>query len=222
MDTAVYIDGYNLFYGRLRGTPYKWLDIVKLSEIIIKIQNPASDIICVKYFTAPIKANFASHAQESVASQEAYHRALKHLYQDRVEIINGYHTVEKGTPPRYQKPINKDDRVAVWKFEEKQTDVNLALNLYRDATLDHYKQQVIISNDTDLELALKLIKQDRPAIQLGTIVPSREGNLRQPNKSLAQFCDWTRKDIKDSECVKALLPNRIATLRKPIDKPNYW
>jgi len=25
--TVVYIDGFNLFYGALKGTPYKWLDL---------------------------------------------------------------------------------------------------------------------------------------------------------------------------------------------------
>jgi len=28
--TAIYIDGYNLYYGRLRDTQYKWLDVVAL------------------------------------------------------------------------------------------------------------------------------------------------------------------------------------------------
>ncbi len=28
--TAVYIDGYNLYYGRIRGTAFKWLDVVAL------------------------------------------------------------------------------------------------------------------------------------------------------------------------------------------------
>lgn len=26
--TRVYIDGYNLYYGCLKGTPYKWLDLL--------------------------------------------------------------------------------------------------------------------------------------------------------------------------------------------------
>lgn len=52
-------------------------------------------------------------------------------------------------------PIDKTDRVNVWKFEEKQTDVNIALHMYRDAIKQHYTQQVLVSNDSDLELALK-------------------------------------------------------------------
>ena len=28
--THVYIDGFNLYYGALKGTPYKWLDLEAL------------------------------------------------------------------------------------------------------------------------------------------------------------------------------------------------
>lgn len=30
--TRIYIDGYNFYYGCLRGTPYKWLDLLLLFE----------------------------------------------------------------------------------------------------------------------------------------------------------------------------------------------
>ena len=99
MDTIVYIDGYNLFYGRLRHSPFKWLDVVKLFQAIAKVQNPSANIVKVKYSTAPVKANFASHGRNSVTAQNNYHRALEYLYQQRIEIIKGYHTVERGYPP---------------------------------------------------------------------------------------------------------------------------
>ena len=82
MDTIVYVDGHNLFYGRLRHTAFKWLDIFKLFQNIAKIQNPSSRIIKIKYFTAPVKANFSSHGQESTIAQNTYHRALKQIYSD--------------------------------------------------------------------------------------------------------------------------------------------
>jgi hypothetical protein len=56
MKTIIYIDGYNLYYGTLRGTAYKWLDVVQLFEGICHAQNPASQLVQVKFFTAPIKA----------------------------------------------------------------------------------------------------------------------------------------------------------------------
>ena len=107
MGTIVYVDGYNLYYGRLRHTSFKWLDIFELFQNIANIQNPSSKIIKIKYFTAPVKANFSGHGQKSVTTQNLYHKALKNIYGESIDIIYGYHTVEKGYPPRYQKPINK-------------------------------------------------------------------------------------------------------------------
>jgi uncharacterized LabA/DUF88 family protein len=226
MDTVVYIDGYNLFYGRLRNSPYKWLDIVKLFDHIIKIQTPSSTLVKVKYFTAPVKANFASHGRDAVTAQNNYHRALQTLYPELLEIINGYHTVEKGSPPRYSKPIDKDDRVDVWKFEEKQTDVNIALAMYKDALTPSIQHQVLVSSDSDLEPALKLIKADMPSIQQGIIFPRRKpvqgSKGRSVNQSLSQYADWNRSYILDSECQLAQLKEIVPTQKKAISKPEYW
>ncbi len=49
--TAVYVDGFDLYYGCLRNTPYRWLDIDKLLQIIL----PKNDITLIKYFTARVK-----------------------------------------------------------------------------------------------------------------------------------------------------------------------
>ena len=226
MDTIVYIDGYNLYYGRLRHTSFKWLDTFKLFQNIAKIQNPLSKIIKIKYFTAPVKANFSSHGQDSVKAQNLYHRALEYSYGDSIEIINGYHTVEKGFPPRYQKPINKDDRVEVWKFEEKQTDVNIALHMYRDAINENSHQQILVSNDSDLELPLKLICEDKQQIDLGLIIPrpktTGSQRPRPSSNSLSQYVDWTRGYILDEECQNAQFADSIPTNKKPIRKPHYW
>ncbi len=154
MDTIVYIDGYNLFYGRLQNTSFKWLDVFKLFQSIARIQDPSSNIIHIKYFTAPVKSNFASRGRASEAAQKTYHRALKQLYSPKLEIIEGYHTVEKGHPPRYNEPIDKDDRVYIWKFEEKQTDVNIALAMYKDARDANISQQILVTSDSDLVPAL--------------------------------------------------------------------
>ena len=50
MRTNVYVDGFNLYYGALRGTPYKWLDIRRMCELLLKDHSVAR----VTYFTARI------------------------------------------------------------------------------------------------------------------------------------------------------------------------
>ena len=43
MKTIVYVDGYNFYFGVLRSTPYKWLDIVDIMKHICHVQNPNTD-----------------------------------------------------------------------------------------------------------------------------------------------------------------------------------
>lgn len=55
MKTRVYIDGYNLYFGCLKGTPFKWLDPVSLIEtLLVRSGAPESalDELAVKFFTA--------------------------------------------------------------------------------------------------------------------------------------------------------------------------
>lgn len=51
--TIVYVDGFNLYYGSLRKTPYKWLD---LNLLFNKILGEHNTIIEIKYFTARISS----------------------------------------------------------------------------------------------------------------------------------------------------------------------
>lgn len=140
--TAVYIDGYNLYYGRLRDTAYKWLDVVALFRHIVRTVEPATEVQAVRFFTAPALARFASHGDRSMAAQNEYHRALEHRHPHLFGKILGSHVFEKdGTAmPRFVegRPFDRDDTVRVWRLVEKKTDVNLAVRMYatrhREAT----------------------------------------------------------------------------------------
>ena len=127
----------------------------------------------------------------------------------------------------YKKPPDKKDTVAVWKLEEKQTDVQIALTAYRDAVKGNAEQLVFVSNDTDLEPALKLIRHDLDDdIQIGVVIPMRkpkEGSPRRPpNASLSKHANWTRSYITETELANSHLPEIIPTPKKPIVKPDYW
>ncbi len=193
MKTIVYVDGYNFYFGVLRGTPYKWLDIVATVKHICHIQNPNIDVTSVKFFTAPVITRLATQGEKSQQSQDVYHKALLNRHPETIEIINGYYLMEKGTPPKYKTPVDKKDRVDVWKLEEKQTDVNIALHLYRDAVQRQCEQAVLVSSDSDLESALKFISSDFPDHKIGLILPRRQSGddkQRPANKSLSNYSDW--------------------------------
>lgn len=228
MRTIVYIDGYNLYYGRLKHSPYKWLDIYRLfSEHIIRAQSPQAKVIKAKYFTADIKARVASHGQAAQKAQNDYHRALTTLYPDHIEIIKGFYSLDYAKLPRYKRPLDKSDRVDVWRLEEKQTDVSIALHAYRDVIRKECDQIVLVSNDTDLEPALQMIRMDvGDNIDIGIVIPipkPEPGKAhRPPNQRLSQYANWTRRYILDNELANSQLPNPIPTKKKTILRPNYW
>lgn len=119
--TSVYIDGYNLYYGRLRGTSYKWLDVVALFKNIVHTIAPASEVQAVRFFTAPVLARFARHGAQSMAAQNAYHRALENLCPDIFARISGSHVFEKdGTElPRFVpgQPFDRGNSIRVWEHD---------------------------------------------------------------------------------------------------------
>lgn len=52
MRTYVYVDAFNLYYGCLRGMPYRWLDL----EALFRQLLPRNDVQRIKYFTARVGA----------------------------------------------------------------------------------------------------------------------------------------------------------------------
>ncbi|OGT60650.1 MAG: acetyltransferase [Gammaproteobacteria bacterium RIFCSPHIGHO2_12_FULL_63_22] len=229
--TAVYIDGYNLYYGRLRHTAHKWLDVVSLFEGILRVQDPAATLDAVKLFSAPALAKFAAHGHESMKAQQSYHRALSILHPERFSLVYGSHTfeVDGTTLPVYVagQPFDRSVKCKVWKLEEKKTDVNLAIAIYRDVVQGRFEQIVICSNDSDIEPVLQAVREDFPNVVLGLVTPgapaAEDGSgFRAISKSLARHVDWARKYILDDELVAAQLPLRVATRKRPIEKPSHW
>lgn len=50
--TFVYVDGFNLYYGSLRKTPYRWLDLQRLCRLLL----PPNDVQRINYYTARVGA----------------------------------------------------------------------------------------------------------------------------------------------------------------------
>ena len=225
--TIIYVDGYNLYYSRLKKTQFKWLDIVVLfRDKIVTPQDPSAEVVAVKYFTAPVKAKYARHGAASEQAQTQYLRALKAKY-ECIEVINGFHIFEPTKLPVFVKdmPPSKDNLASVWMIEEKQTDENLSLQAYRDAIKGHCDQVVICSNDSDIEPVLKLLAQDMPEVTVGLVLPLREPGTDEPqfsNKRLVGKAHWVRHYIRDDELASSQLPRHVPTKKKPASKPLHW
>lgn len=223
MRTACFVDGYNLFYGLLSDTDKKWLDLKSLMTHLIDTKISPHTLVSVDYFTSSVKPALATLGETSLHAQNAYIRALKH---SGVRVTMGQHRLEKGFAPVYLEGVkaSRQNQCAIWQLEEKQTDVNLAISMYRTVAKQEnaVQQIVLVSADTDMAPALAAIREDFPEIKIGVIFPHREGLQRNPPASLKEQADWTVGVITTKSLVEHQFRDKIQTGKKPIIKPEHW
>lgn len=150
MRTNIYVDAFNLYYGCLLGTPYKWLDLFAFS----RASFPSHSINKIRCFTARVTAR--PDDPDQPIRQETYFRALRTL--PNLEIKEGYYLEKPTWMPIEPPPESGPRTVRVLKSEEKGSDVNLATYLLVDAFDQDYEAAVVISNDSDLVEPIRLVR----------------------------------------------------------------
>jgi uncharacterized LabA/DUF88 family protein len=159
--TVAYVDAFNLYYGCLRGTPYKWLNI----NVMLQALLPRNDIRRIKYFTARMKPR--PDDPRAATRQQVYHRALCTL--PNLEIFYG-HYVSHEVRMRLAHPLPYGPKtVMVIRTEEKGSDVNLATHLVGDAYEGRFDCAVVVTNDSDLTLPIERVRSLRYSV--GVINP---------------------------------------------------
>ena len=96
MRTFIYVDGFNLYYGELKGTPWRWLD---LPSLFSKVLPPNRSILAIKYFTAKVSSPLSDKTKPH--RQEVYLRALRH-HRPLVEVYFGHFLSHPVTMPLVQ------------------------------------------------------------------------------------------------------------------------
>lgn len=207
MRTIVYVDGFNLYYGSLRKTPYKWLDLCAYFQ---RVLPKGHTLLKVKYFTARVKS--LPSDPSAPAKQNVYLRALRAQCGDKIEIIEGQFQVKPKRVPLAKTPTTI---VEVLNTEEKGSDVNLAVELVNDAWRGAFECAVVVSNDADLERALRIVSRMQKRILLYT--PG--GSMRTPVASLKRWSD-KQKGIDPADLAASQLPDPIPG--HPLTKPKDW
>lgn len=137
---AVFIDGFNLYFGLTSAYPnYKWLNVYLLSQNLLK---PNQQLVSVSYFTARIGNNPSKEQRQSI-----YLSAIKST---ATQIIYGHY-----------KSKNKSCRRCghIWQTnEEKMTDVNIAVQMITGAVQNTYDRAILISGDSDLVPPIKTVQ----------------------------------------------------------------
>lgn len=206
--TIVYVDGFNLYYGLLRGTRYKWLDLLALFRQLLT-QN---DIVAVKYFTARVKARATD--VDAPSRQNAYLRAL--ATSSLVSIYFGQflsHAVRL--------PEAKEDGTLTGNFrwvvktEEKGSDVNIASHMIADAYDGLFDAAVLVTGDSDLVGPVRMVRT-RCQKTVGVLNPQKQDSREL--KTAASFY----KQIRPSVLARCQLPSLMRDAVGLIHKPRAW
>ena len=148
----VYVDAFNLYYGSLFGTGFKWLDL----QAFCQASFPGDQINRIRYFSARIPAN--PHDPGKPVRQDTYFRALRTL--PTLSIHEGHYLSKPVKMPMHPIPAppTPPTLVKVVRSEEKGSDVNLAAFLLVDAVDNDYEGAVVVTNDSDLALPIQLVR----------------------------------------------------------------
>lgn len=209
MQAIAYIDGYNLYYGSLKSTPNKWLNIQALAQAL----TPGGATLAkVRYFTAHVKpSQFKPSAH---TDQKAYLSAIQAAC-PLVDIHLGRYSVHKTRAANANPP---PATVEIIKSEEKGSDVNLAVHLLNDSYKHPGSIALLISNDSDLCEAVALAKAN--GTQVYWFPPLRKG--RYPSKDLAAVVTHQR-GIYPKQFVHAQFPSNVTDANgATICKPSSW
>lgn len=201
----VYIDGFNLYYGALKGTPYKWLDLGRLCQRLL----PDDSIVAIKYYTARVSARPGNLTAPT--DQQMYLRALRTI--PNLSITYGHfltHSVRMTltgvVPPQ---------KVWVDRTEEKGSDVNLAAHLVRDACTKQFDTAALITNDSDLAEPVRIVRHEI-GLPVGVLSP------RPRHSAELQKVATFLKRIRQAQLVSCQFPVSLTDAHGTFHKPSSW
>ncbi len=222
MNINVYIDGFNVYFCTVRGTPYKWLDLRLLCANLF----PTKTISKLKYFSAKVKA--VPWDASVPTRQEFYWRALGTI--PNLEITKGNFVSWPRYMPRFPFVYGKNGRpkkVRVLRTEEKGSDVNLGAYLIYDNCVNNVDESIVISNDSDLVEAIKLVttKLNKPVI---VVNPNRTKMVRKDpvhchiHKELVRVATDKILSINEKVLVASQFPQTLSDVHGTFSKPSAW
>jgi uncharacterized LabA/DUF88 family protein len=197
---AFFIDGFNVYHAldeQKKYWKYKWLNYAKLATCYITTKDTVNNIF---YFSA-----LAYWNPEKVRRHNILISGLKHF---GVEVILGEFKLKdkkcRSCHCLYQT------------YEEKQTDVNISIKLFQEAIYDNYDTAIIISGDSDLIPALKVVKTTFPTKQIGIIIP-----IGRRAESLKNTADFYMK-MKEKHLASSQFDNPFDIGSDILQRPSHW
>jgi hypothetical protein len=156
---TAFVDGFNFYHAidSLGLHHLKWVNLRSLCEQFAP--HPQFELTDVLYFSA-----FATWRPDPYKRHREYLKALK---QAEVTPVMG----------RFKPKDRSCFKCGhTWQdHEEKETDVNIALQMVRGAFADLYDRALLVSGDSDLVPAVKMVLSEFPSKQIRVIAPLGRG-----------------------------------------------
>ncbi len=152
-----YIDGFNFYFGLKANSwnSYYWLDYPKFAKNLSrKLEN--SEVVNTKYFTSRITS-----PSDKRIRQKDYLEVLE--MRGNIDIYYGNYKENKYECTGCHRPN--------YIHNEKQTDVNIAVQMLVDAYQDHFDIAVLLGGDSDLVPPINAIKSLFPDKQVIACFP---------------------------------------------------
>ncbi|NOX23934.1 MAG: NYN domain-containing protein [Actinobacteria bacterium] len=200
---AVYIDGYNVYYGlRSKGWKrYLWLDYRSLFDNQLR---QGQELVVVNYFTALGRRQ----STEAAERQRTYLSAIKTVGGVNIKIAGKFET-------RPWKCMHCDQSYK--RPQEKMTDVAIAVQLVGDAHSDIFDTAWLMSADADLVPAVNYVNDSFPQKLIVALPPRgrRSDHLVQATGN--------EMYISKSRHSQAQLPDTIMGLDgRVLKRPPEW
>lgn len=200
----VYVDGFNLYFG-LRSKAWRkhyWLDLAALAQALLK---PGQTLHGVHYFTSRIRANGRNVAD--MQRQTAYIEALGTL--GALQLHFGHYL---------EKPKQCRQCGAKWMdYEEKMTDVNIAVQMLADAFDDRFDTALLISGDSDLTTPVCKLRAQFPAKRVVVAFPPGRQSFELKKAANATFT------IGEANLRQSQLPAQVQRADGfMLQRPAHW
>lgn len=211
MRAIVYVDGFNLYYGSLKGTAYRWLNIGELCRHLLRED---SDIVGIKYFTAKVQSRPTN--PQTAQRQQVYMRALETI--PGLSIHYG-HFITRPASRLLVNPTKRQRYADVWITEEKGSDVNLASHLLVDGFRARYDLAVVISNDSDLKEPVRFVREELEA-PVGILNPHENRSWALSPKRLPRGSFY--KPIREKVLAASQFPETLRDAHGEFHRPPRW
>ncbi len=209
MQVNVYVDGLNLYHRKLQGTPYRWLNLKKLADLLL----PNDEAKRVRYFTARVMAYPGEPDTGQMFRQQIYIRALDTLKKEGVTLHFGLFKVTQKERHRVEPPHR---RVLIHQPEEKGSDVNLASHILLDASRHDFEMALVVSNDSDLRTPIQIVRGTF-GLPVRVAIPGTHADIET---SVIPADSYTR--VSDAKLAGAQFPNTLTDQYGTITKPATW